>query len=134
MSKYDILAAELTDDPLGRGYAGMTDLQVSVSLNTVNRTRPWPFLTGDDAFQATDSSEFAALTNDTRRGLWLSFCARDTIDPFATANVAFVTWLFGGGSQTVANLASVRQENLSRAEELGLPPVSEQHVANVRAM
>ena len=34
------LKSELDDDPLGRGYAGMTDQQASDSLNTMDRPGP----------------------------------------------------------------------------------------------
>src|SRR6056297_877635 len=34
---YAKLTAELTDDPLGRGYAGMTDAEAEASLNTADR-------------------------------------------------------------------------------------------------
>ena len=37
---YPALKAELTTDPLGRGYATMTDAQAASSLNTVNRSGP----------------------------------------------------------------------------------------------
>ena len=34
-----MLSDELANDPLGRGYAGMTDAQAATDLNTVYRTR-----------------------------------------------------------------------------------------------
>ena len=35
--KIDIIRTEITADPLSRGYAGMTDLQVADDMNLVNR-------------------------------------------------------------------------------------------------
>jgi hypothetical protein len=114
------LEAELSDDPLARGYSGMTDAQVLADLNTVYRTRQLNNLSGDDIFAATERSEFAALT-DHMQDLWLSFCGRETVDAFVTANVDFVQWVIGTASQTVSNLANLRTEDISRAQELGLP-------------
>ena len=37
---YDVLIAELRNDPLGRGYAPMTDEEVAASLNEKNRRVP----------------------------------------------------------------------------------------------
>ena len=37
---YDILTAELRDDPLGIGYSQMTDEQVAAALNERNRRVP----------------------------------------------------------------------------------------------
>jgi len=37
---YETLVAELRDDPLGRGYASMTDEQVAASLSEANRHVP----------------------------------------------------------------------------------------------
>ena len=113
------LKTEIETDPLGRGYSGMTDEEVAESMNTVNRTKPRPTITGDDAFAATSATEFAALS-DSKQQLWMAWCARQSIDPFQSANVAFVQWVFGSGSDTVSELANVRQQPASRADELGL--------------
>ena len=37
MDEYQVLSNELATDPLGRGYAAMSDAQVASSLNAVNR-------------------------------------------------------------------------------------------------
>lgn len=117
----NLLIDELTNDPLARGYAGMTDQQRWDSLNTViDRVRPKQRpLSGDDVFQATESSEWQALT-DLNKQLWLSFCSRQQIDAYGAANVALVTNLFGGGSTTISNLQDLRSETVSRAEELAI--------------
>ena len=41
---YSILVSEISDDPSNRGYAGMSDAEVAVSLNTADRIiqRPVP--------------------------------------------------------------------------------------------
>jgi len=127
------LAAELTADPLARGYAGMTHQQAADSLNTKNRDYALTNMTGDELFANTDSVEFAALT-DAKKSQWISFCSTDR-HPFGAANVAFVQYIFGGGSTTVSNLSAARtlENHISRAEELGLGTVSAGHVEAARA-
>lgn len=134
MADIKTLVDELTNDPLGRGYAGMTDQEVVDSLNAADRSRNKQAITGDDAFQATDAAEWGTLS-DPQRSQWLAFCGRQTIDPFGSANVAFVQSIFGGGSQTVQSLAALRLEAISRAEELGYPGrVRLGHVERARAL
>lgn len=116
-----ILKAELTADPLIRGYASMTDSQAAASLNTVDRFRNRESMTGDELFQQSDTTEFAGLAEG-KQNQWLAFCGRDIVDPFAGANVQFVIGLFGGGSATVIALNAARPESVSRLVEIGLPP------------
>jgi hypothetical protein len=101
------LETEVQTDPLGRGYSGMTDAQVVTDLNTVYRTRNTPNLSGDEVFAATEPTEFNALDDGSGtladvKNQWISFCARDNIDAFVTANEQFVIDIFGGGSTTVS--------------------------------
>jgi len=113
------LKAEITTDPLARGYSGMTDQQVVDSLHVQDRSQNLASLTGDVMFQQTDATEFAALT-DVKKQLWLAMCGRSDIDPFAAANVAFVQWVFGAGSTTITALSAARTIAVDRATELGL--------------
>jgi hypothetical protein len=129
---YTILSEELANDPLGRGYAGMTDQEAADSLATTNRPRNKSSITGDETFGATDSAEFGAL-GDLKKQLWMSFCGRDSIDPFGTANVAFVQWVFGAGSSTIDNLNTIRVESVARAAELGIPEPTATQVSQARA-
>lgn len=109
----------------------MTDEAVAADLNTVYRTVNKTSLSGDELFAATDSAEFAALT-DHQESLWVSFCGRSSVDPFGASNVAFVQYIFGGGSTTVANLNALRTESVSRAFELGLGSVRPGDVTQAR--
>jgi len=122
MIDYAALNAELTGDPLARGYAGMDDQQAADDINSVYRDIPRAAMNGDEVFAATNAGEFGALTEH-KQAMWLSFCARDQIDPYGTTNEAFVDWVYGGGSTTRSTLASLRTRQGSRAEELGLPAV-----------
>ena len=126
------LASELSGDPLARGYAGMSDAAAAASLNdTIDRTTNKSSMSGDEIFAATDSTEYDALTTDQKQ-LWLAFCGRDTVDPFGTANVAFVVSLFGNPSTTRTALINGRVNSVSRATELGLGLVKPGHVGMAR--
>src|SRR6056297_3496610 len=103
------LEKEIAQDPLGRGYASMTDQQVTDDLNTFVRAVPKNELSGETMWQQTVPAEFAALSSNNQQ-LWVSFTRGDGIDPFATANVQFVTLIFGAGSTTLSNLAAARTE------------------------
>lgn len=124
---------EIMVDELNRGYAGMTDAEVAADLNTVYRTRNKQSMSGDEVFQQTVPAEFDALSEDHQQ-LWMAFCGRDRINPFATANVQLVVHIFGSGSTTIANLQDARVEDISRAVELGLGEVSEGAVNHARAL
>ncbi len=120
----DDLKTELDNDPLGRGYSGMTDEEAAADLNTSYRSRNRTSMSGDEIAQAADPTEFNALpdgsqnnTSDTKSH-WLALCGRETIDPFATANVQLVISIFGGGSTSVSNLNAARVESITRGEEL----------------
>lgn len=136
MADISKLADELANDPLARGYAGMTDQQAADDLNSLYRERDKQSLTGDELFQQTDPSEYASLT-DTKKSHWLAFTGKDVVDPFATNNVEFVKSLFPQGTTTLTNLANARKESISRAQELNLLGRSEEigpaHVAEARA-
>lgn len=125
-----VLRDELTD-PLGRGYSDMTDAEVADDLNTEYRTRDVQSLSGDQCFQATDATEFSNLT-DHKQNLWLAFCGRNSIDPWAGENVDFVKHIFGDSATTVSNLGDLRTENCTRAEELGLGQVQAYDVHKAR--
>jgi len=116
---YSILAAELSNDPLTRGYAGMTSQQAADDLNTAYRDHNRDAMSGDEIFSVTDKAQFAALASS-KQLLWLTFTRNDSINPFASANVDFTQWIFGSGTSTLVALASARKEKISRATELQL--------------
>lgn len=128
---YAALRAELSADPLARGYAAMTDAEAAASFNTVNRTVNRDSMSGDEVFAATNGTEFGALT-DAKKAQWLAFCGRQSIAPFGAANVAFVTYIFGSPSTTLTALGAARTRSVSRAEEIGFGVVKPGDVANAR--
>lgn len=126
-----VLKAEVNGDPLGRGYAGMSDSRIADSLNAANRTKSKDVLSGDEVFGATNGVEFAALTA-AKQQMWVSFCARPSISQIIQANVDFVKFIFGNASATVVALQATRSIVGSRAEELGLGVVTPSDVANAK--
>ena len=134
----DTLKDELINDPLIRGYSGMTDQQAADDLNTSYRTRNRTSMIGDEIAQAADPTEFNALddgsANNTAdvKGHWLALCGRETIDPFATANVQLVIAIFGGASTTVSNLNVARVKSITRATELEIGFVNARDVGYAR--
>ena len=114
-----ILIDEITNDPLVRGYAGMTDQQVVDSINTANRTITRQFVSGSEIFNATDDIEYGLLT-DAQKSAWDALCAIDSIDTGSGVARAREAELFGAGTSTRTNLQAIRQSTVSRAQELGI--------------
>ena len=118
------LKDELTNDPLVRGYSGMSDQEAADNLNTKYRSRNRTSMSGDEIAQQAVPAAFDALDdgslNNTAdvKSHWLALCGRESIDPFASANQQLVISIFGTGSQTVLNLQAARVATISRAEEL----------------
>jgi len=123
---YVKLKAEIDDDPLARGYSGMTDQQVADSLNTADRVVVREEIVGNELFSYTDETEYLALS-DALKSQWLSLCSIDIIRKNA---VPIIKSIFNSGSATWGNI--VKTETLSRAEELGLGLVSVADVTFVR--
>ncbi len=120
----DILKDEVAIDPLGRGYDAMTDQELVDSLNAVDRQRNRTSMTGDEVFQNIATRDAWDGLTDMQRTQFLAFCGRETIDPFAGANVELVKSIFGNTSGTVQNLAAARVETVSRAVERGLGSIT----------
>lgn len=81
-------------------------------------------VTGNEMFSATDAAEFDTMS-DNKKLLWVSYTTRDDVDPFDPAAVAFVQYVFGAGSATVANLQALRTEDVPRwtqASDLRVEP------------
>lgn len=127
-----VILDEITNDPLALGYAGKSDREVADLLNTGGKaTRIKAEMSGDDVFQQTDPAEFSSLA-DTKKQLWLAFCARDFLSPSNSANVAFVKFIFGDLSVSQGNFITARLESISRGENLGLGFVGEGDVWDAR--
>ena len=127
------LTDEIATDPLGRGYAGMTNVQVADSLNnTIDRVVTKEFLTGSEVFNVTDDVEYAALT-EAQKTAWDALCAIDLIDTSNGVAKAREAELFGVATTTRSNLQTAKQSTVSRAQELGFGQVDEGDVKQARA-
>lgn len=136
MSSYPELKAELTNDPLGRGYSGMTAAAAATSLNTANRTpaaQP-ALLTPSAIINAILPADLAALTQlqTTQFALVLSGAQVDA-SAGTTVRLAVQT-LFAGKTTTLNRLGALvapfdSPPAISRAAELGWP-ASEPLTAN----
>ena len=126
----DVLKTELTTDPLGRGYAAMTDAEVAISLNTVNRSRNRASLAGTEVLNAVDATEWAGLDATQKQTVW-DIVHLGTINPFGVEATLMID-VFGAGSDTITALAAARIEAVSRAEQLGLGFIAPGHVENAR--
>jgi hypothetical protein len=138
MSRIDDIKTELDTDPLVRGYAGMDAVQAANSLNNTGspdgRTVIKDRISGADAFAATIDTEFDALTPADRTE-WLQICAISELEPHnAKPAASTVIRLFGGGSGTVTALQSLREEVISRGQEIGVGLVVPGDVENARAI
>ena len=125
------LKTEVTTDPLGRGYSGMSDREVADDLNTVYRTRQRKTLSGSEIFNVTDDVEYTALT-DVQKASWDALCAIDSIDTGSGVAKSREAELFGPGKTTRANLIALKTDDISRATELEIPFVRVGHVQMAR--
>jgi len=132
MAQLEMLKSEIDNDPLTRGYAGMTDQQIAESLNAVDRTVTAEFLSGSDVLNNTDHAEFTALTVGNQQK-WLQLCAVDSIDTSSGIAKSLEASLFGPGTATRTALLAARQSTVSRATELGIGFVQVGIVQQVRA-
>lgn len=154
MAFYDLLVAELRDDSLARGYAGMSDQQAADSLNTANRTavrmRFASFRTLaavlDPTEYATAKAVLAAAANgnplvtDMVKMLELPGSEDGSgggLD-FGSAGVrGFLDYLVAGNmlsAAIVAKMKSVAEHAISRAEELGVAPLRASHINSARQL
>jgi hypothetical protein len=115
------LKDELINDPLVRGYVGMTDAQAAASLLTKNRPRNKVTLSASEIFEAIDTDEYLALsaTEKDRVNIVLNLGDSIQIGPASKAR-AFILAAFAGaaGAITRPALAALAVEQISRATEL----------------
>lgn len=135
MASYlEILKNEITTDPLVRGYSGMTDAEIASDLNTVYRTRTRTTLTAAQVYEQIDVAEFQALADAQKVYVRDIIGLGGDIDVQAGSKARDVMLsIFGGGSQTITDLAAILVDNISRADELGLGVVTEGLVIEAKA-
>lgn len=129
------LAAELTNDPLGRGYSGMSNAQAAASLNTVNITGPErDIIEAYELIDATVPAEWASLSAaEKQRYQTITGAGRVNIKNANTRSS--LASIFGAGTTTRANMLALQAgPQISRATQLGLGTVGDGHVASARAL
>lgn len=111
------LRDEITDDPLGLGYAAMTDQQVLDSLNGLTRSRAVESVSSADIYDALDRAEFLALSA-TDREILSDIFSLSEVRVQGNTRTALLA-VFGAGTTSRTNLQALTTESISRAEELG---------------
>lgn len=131
--KIDVLRDEITNDPLGRNYASMSNEEVVASGRVVNRTLPILALSSARVYEAVDAIEFAALSADQKVLMRDLYSLGDGIS-FAEGGKArdLMMSLFTGGSNTRNAMIAATQRNVGRWTELGISPVKVGHVQEAR--
>jgi len=132
LNRRRILYDELSGDPLGRGYAAMSDQEAADDLNTAYRTRTRDRVETWEVIEATVPSEYAALS-DAEKQRYQTFVAAGTLNPSGTNTRDAFGAMFGGGTTTRANLLAMASESVSRAVELDVPNITVAQVASARS-
>ena len=128
---YVALKAELTTDPLTRGYSEMSDVEAATDLNTVYREKNRTSMSGSEVLNAVDTTQWNGLTDAQRQTVW-NVIHLGTVNPFGV-EATLLIGVFGAGTATITALAAARLDSMSRAAELGLGSVFAGHVHDARA-
>lgn len=142
MYSYADLKAELTNDPLGRGYAGMTGTAAATSLNTTNRPAPVQRvkLAPSAILNAIVPADLAALTQLQTLQLSLFLAGSEVDASIGTTVRLAIQTLFAGKTTTLNQLGALvapfdTPPQISRASEIGWPGgVSAADVNGARAL
>lgn len=125
------LKAELQNDPLARGYSGMSDEAAANSFRTADRTPNREMLDGGMIVASLVQAEYVALTANQKDYLRI-VCSASSMPVTATLKTELGS-IFPANSATRANLLALLKRPGNRAEELnlgGIPTPSD--IANAR--
>ena len=122
MGLHEDLVSEFSVDPIARGYDAMDDAERYASLQVVDRTTPKTSLTSSEVFNAIDTAEYNAIADEADKAMVWQLLALGTLNPYGKEKDLIVQ-LFGGGSNTVANLQAARVTACDRIVEIGLGTV-----------
>ncbi len=130
---YKSLQNELTNDPLARGYSGMTDQQIVDNLSVSDRSRNIETVSAALIFENIVPAEFQALAVDLQVRIDRVLSLGDGVFVQGQARNELLA-AFGQGTQTRTNLAAAIVESISRAAEIGINPreLSVQVIQNAR--
>lgn len=130
---YIVLRDELLADPLGRGYSGMTDEAAATDLNTAYRERDILALSASQILNVTDLAEYNALSDSAKDAFWRVLHMGSKLNPWGM-EASIMTTIFGAGSDTIANLQTLRRESITRGVELALGHIRVGHVIHARTL
>ena len=133
MSAFDNLKAEVTTDPLTRGYAGMNTAQVVIDLKTAYRSRVPDRVSASGFSAGLNLAEYLALTDAQRSYLALIFADGEAATFVSSAARAGLLAIFGAGTATRTAVLASLSLPVTRAAEIGFPDVTEGDVARARA-
>ena len=131
MTNYEALKTEVTTDPLALGYLGMTDQQVSDSLNDPVRPRERDIVSSHEVFEAIVPADYVALSAADKSRLSMILSMGEVKLSGANTRLA-LAGMFGAGT-TRNNLIALQDDTpISRAQERGLGNVGPGVIAEVR--
>ena len=133
MPNYAALHDELIGDPLGIGYAAMSDVQAVNSLNTVNQSVPVEEVPAAELIEATIDSDWTGV-GAVDRERYSQMVTGGSINPSGPETQAHIETIFGSGSATLANVVALGSRLISRGDEIGFGFVKPPHVNEARAM
>ena len=111
------LKDEITNDPLTLSYSGMTDLDLTNSLNALTRSQNKTSMSASEIYNQIDETEWLALTDPQRQEIWDILHLGD-VNPFGLEADRFLA-IFGAGT-TISALNAARVTSISRAAEIGI--------------
>jgi len=127
-----ILRDEVVNDPLTRGYAGMTNVEASASLNTANRSIHKTVMSGSEVLQNIVNSEYIILSAEKKEQFW-GLLGIGILNPWGKEADVMID-IFGAGSATITALGAARINTVSRGVELGIGTVAPGDVQCARAL
>lgn len=114
-----LLADEIKNDPIARGYAQMGDEEIAKTFTIVDRIANRESVTSAQILTAIVRSEYAALENQTDRD-YLQLLLTVPSVPLNTLIKSELMSIFDSGKETRNNLAALLTREGTRADELGL--------------
>lgn len=134
MANLVLLRSELLDDPLVRGYAGMTDQVAANDLNSeeTGRTLLVPTVPTTDIHDAIDPAEYDGLTDLDKAKLSDIFTLNNASTAPGNTRATLLS-IFGAGTASRDNLLALAQQDISRAIEINIGTVHAGDVGAARA-
>lgn len=127
----DALKTELTAGHPDTGAYNADDALAADQLNAVNRKINRESMTGSEIINALDKTEYLALSDVKKDRVW-QVCHLGTVNPFGVEADLFID-IFGAGSASITALQAARQDDVSRAVELGFGVVKVGYVQQARS-